>query len=142
MMIFKEFMMQRRRLLGTLCVSALGTLALQGCMTDGETRSARAASSGRQCFNARMVSGFTPVDRDTVDVRIGPRRGFRLALTGYCRDINWAQSVALRSRTGSFICGPLDAELIVPSLIGPQRCIVTGMRELTQAELRGPRRRR
>jgi hypothetical protein len=127
-------------MIGRLFAISLGALALGGCMQEGATRSASAR--GGQCFNARMVSGFTPVDDDTVDVRLGPGRGFRLELNGVCGDVNWANQVALRSRSGSFVCSPLDAELIIPSITGPQRCFVTAMRPLTEAELRGPRRRR
>lgn len=116
------------------------SLLVAACAT-GEDRTRTVAMSRDQCFNANFVSGFTPVDRDTVDIRVGPSRGYRLELNGFCSDINWADAVALRSRTGSFVCGPLDAELIVPSIAGPQRCIVTAMRPLTEAELRGPRRR-
>ena len=130
-------------MIGRLFAMSLGALALGACMQEGGTRAASAGGRGGQCFNARMVSGFTPVDRDTVDVRLsGGRRGYRLELNGVCSDVNWADRVALRSRTGSFVCGPLDAELIVPSITGPQRCFVTSMRPLTEAELRGPRRRR
>ena len=120
-------------------ICAGGLLAACTMQDEGGVRSASA--SGRQCFNARMASGFTPVDDDTVDVRVG-NRGYRLELTGYCNDVRWADGVVLRSRTGSFVCGPLDAELVVPSIIGPQRCLVTGMRQLSDAELRLSRQRR
>jgi hypothetical protein len=97
---------------------------------------------GPQCFNVDRVDGFDPIDRDTVDVRISRTRVFRLELSGGCEDVNWAQRIALRSRTGRFVCNHLDAELVVPSPIGPNRCLVTGMRALSQAEIDARRRPR
>ncbi len=100
------------------------------------------AAAGRQCFSAGAVRRFRPIDRHTVDVEISPRRVYRLGLSAGCFDVDWAQSVALRPRTGSFICSGLDAELIVPGRSGPDRCLVTEVRRLSEAEAEASRRRR
>ena len=120
---------------------ALATLA--GCAQQAAPAPAAAASGARDCFNARSVNGFTPRDDDTVDVQVGARRYYRLELAGVCPNVNWATGVALVSRGGtSFICQGLDADLVVPNPgLGPQRCLVSSVRRLSDAEVQALRRR-
>ena len=101
---------------------------------------AAAATSSRQCFNARQASGFTAHGDRTVDVQVGVRRYYRLELFGPCPHVNWSNRVALVSRGSSWICQGLDAELIVndPGL-GPQRCMARTVRPLSDAEARALR---
>jgi hypothetical protein len=117
-------------------------LPLVGCMAQEEPRPARTAASAGQCFNVESVTGFNPVDRDTVDVRIGAARAYRLELSGGCEDIDWASGLAIRSRNGRLACSHFDVELIVRSSIGPGRCFATSMRQLTPGEIQpgAPRR--
>lgn len=125
--------------------AAAAGIALAGCAPADRPppgSAAYAASSGRQCFSAGAVRRFRPVDRHTIDVEVSRRRVYRLGLSAGCFDVDWAHSVALRPRTGSFICAAGDAELIVPSRTGPDRCLVTEMRQLTAAEIQASRRRR
>lgn len=117
-------------------------VALAGCAPAEGPRSAATASRNGQCFSARLANNFRPVGRDAVDVEVSRSRVYRLSLGAGCFDVNWAQSVALRSRTGSgFICSAADAELIVPSVSGTDRCLVTGVRQLSEAEIAASRRR-
>lgn len=128
------------RLFGT---DAALALALGACMADDDPRPAMGAAAGRQCFYADSVTGFTPVGRDAVDVHVGPRRGYRLELAAGCEEVDWANRIAIRSRSGSsFVCSPFDAELVIPSTTGPGRCHVTAMRPLTEAELQARQRPR
>lgn len=116
------------------------TIVLAGCAQQPPTP--LAAGPARECFNARNVSGFTAVDDDTVDVRVGSRRYYRLELAGVCPNVNWARGVALVSRGSSWVCQGLDAELIVPNTgLGPQRCLATSVRRLSDAEVEALRRR-
>ena len=119
-------------------------LPLAACMAQDEPHLAStAAAPARQCFDVDSVTSFDPVDRDVVDVRIGSRRSYRLHLAGGCEDADWASRIALRSRSGRrLVCSPLDAELIIPSTTGSDRCLVTAMRPLTQAEIEAGRQRR
>jgi hypothetical protein len=97
----------------------------------------------RDCFFARSVNGFRPVGRDAVDVTISRNRRYRLTLVGYCPDVDWSLGIALRTRAGSsFICAGLDAEILVPSQTGPQRCAVTEVRRLSPQEIDAARRTR
>ena len=121
----------------------LAACMLAGCAQQPAGPPAAAASGGRECFSAREVSGFSPVDDDTVDVQVGARRYYRLEIAGVCPNVNWATGVALVARSGSsFICQGFDAELVVPNPgLGPQRCLVNGVRRLTDAEVKAHYRR-
>ena len=115
----------------------LGSAAVAGC-TQQASSAPTAASSGRECFSARNVSSFKAQGDNAVDVQAGIRRYYRLQLAGVCPNVNWARRVAVVARSGSsFICQGLDAELVVidPSL-GPQRCLVSNVRRLSDAEAR------
>ena len=121
----------------TRSAALLAACALAGCAQE-TGQPAAAASGGRECFNARSVSGFTAVDDDTVDVQVGSRRYYRLETAGVCLNVNWVNGVALVARSGSsFICQGFDAELVVPNPgLGPQRCLVNSVRRLTDAEVK------
>ena len=122
-----------------LCIG-LGA-ALASCAQQ-PTPATAAASTGRDCFNANSVSGFTPRGDEAVDVRVGARRHYRLQLAGVCPNVNWSNRVALVSRGSSFICQGFDAELVVNSPgLGPQRCLVSSVRRLNDAEVQAARRR-
>ena len=63
---------------------------------------------------------------------MGVKDVYAFKLLGHCQDVDWSQRIGLRSRSGGgFICSGLDAELLVPSSIGPQRCPVSEIRKLT-----------
>lgn len=100
------------------------------------------ATPARSCFRAADVDGWTPRGRDEVDVRVGPRRQYRLTLAGSCPDIDWSIGIAIRTRGGSsWICSgrAADAEIFVPSPTGRQSCLVTGVRQLSEAEIEAAR---
>lgn len=114
-------------------------------MTQGFFQSAAAAAQSRparDCFSARSVNGFRPVGRryEAVDVTISRNRQYRLTLAGYCPDVDWSLRLALRTRGGSsFICAGFDAEILVPSPTGLQRCAVSEVRRLSPEEIQAAR---
>jgi hypothetical protein len=111
-----------------------------GCVSDAASDGATAGAEGRSCFRPEQVNDFTPVDRDTVDVRVGVSRHYRLELGGACSNIDWAQNIVLRSSGGArWICQGLDAEIFVPDVAVPQRCPVLSVRELSETEARAAR---
>src|SRR5918993_1010007 len=122
-----------------LCVGAFASLI--GCVQ--QPRGPNYALSGRQCFHAGSVNDFDARGNDVIDVRSGANRYFRLQLFPGCPNTNWTRQVALRTTSGSsWICQGLDAELIVPEPgIGPQRCLVTSVRRLSDAEVAALRQR-
>ncbi len=95
----------------------------------------RVGLPGRHCFWTRSVNNFASADPHTVNVRVGVRDVYQLEMIGSCPDVDWATRIAIVSRSGSSICTGMDAELIAPSPIGPQRCPVRAVRKLTEAEI-------
>jgi hypothetical protein len=100
-----------------------------------------AQTSGRQCFLARQVNGYTSVNDQAVDVQVGANRYFRLSLDGSCPQSAFSQRVALRTTGGGdWICQGLDAEIIVPFAGGPQRCLVNDVQPISKAQWLADRR--
>jgi hypothetical protein len=132
----------RLRTLTAFCALA-GLSALSACTAAGEPASASAQSDGRQCFRADQVNGFNAIDDDTVDVSVGASRVYRLELFGPCPDVDWSQRIGIRARGGSnWVCRGIDAELIVPSAIGPSQCQVSSIRRLSEEEMDADREAR
>ena len=89
-----------------------------------------------QCFYTRMADGFAAPDEHTLNVRVGVRNVYQFEMFGPCLDMDWAQRVALVSRSGSWICNGMDAEVITHATgLGRQRCMVRHMRKLTPEEI-------
>ena len=100
----------------------------------GPASAAAPSEAERSCFYSRNISSFRPVDDKTVLLRVGVKDIYKLDLMGPCPDIDWSEQIGLVSRGSSWICSGLDAELVVPSRIGPQHCAVTTLRKLSPAE--------
>jgi len=126
---------------GFFVIAAIACTMLAGCTAAPPAPAAQAAAGqGRQCFNASTVNSFHAVNEQTVLVTAGVKHMYELQIVGTCPDIDWTQRLALRSTGGSpWICQGLDAELIVPSPSGTQRCPVVGVRELSPAEVQAYR---
>jgi hypothetical protein len=117
-------------------VPAIGAALVVAWATASAPAAAPAGRPAPRCFLASNVNGFTPRGNDAVDVHVGVNRDYRLTLAGYCPDVDWSLSVALRTTGGgSWICQGADAEIIVPSPSGRQRCLVSDVRPLTAAEV-------
>jgi hypothetical protein len=121
-----------------LILLSIGVATLAACAQQAASAPASAASGGRECFNARNISSFKAQGDNAVDVQVGVRRYYRMELAGVCPNVNWANRVAVVTRSGSsWICEGFDAEIVVPDPgLGPQRCVVSSVRRLTDAEAR------
>jgi hypothetical protein len=118
----------------------VAALAGAGGCTTPDADETRGTRERRSCFLPSQVSGFTPVGRDVVDVRVGASRVFRLELLGTCQNVDWAQRIGTRSRGGgSWVCQGLDAEIISPEPGGPRTCPVRSVRELSREEIEAGR---
>ena len=97
----------------------------------------RAPATPRQCFEASDLIGFQIVDRDTIDLEVGPREFYRAELFGACLGLEEAVRVGVRGRGGSgWVCHGADAAILLPqSPVGPQSCRARSIRQLTQAEV-------
>jgi len=116
-------------------VPAIGAALVVAWATAGAPAAAPVQRPAPRCFLASNVNGFTPRGNDIVDVHVGVNRDYRLTLAGVCPEVDWSFRVALRTTGGSsWICQGADAEIIVPSPTGRQRCLVTDVRPLTAAE--------
>ena len=89
----------------------------------------------RQCFTSRNVNNFAQQDHRTVNIRVGVRDFYQLTTLQDCRDVGFAQGIALRSQS-QFICSGLDVEIVVPESIGPRVCQVQSIRKLTDEEVK------
>ena len=97
---------------------------------------AAAAEGGRQCIYTPNISGFRRGPGDTVIVNTNSRDYYEFQTQRYCADrLDWQHSIALRSRTGTFVCSGYDAEIYVPEAIGAAYCPVYNMRKLSPAEV-------
>lgn len=105
--------------------------------------SAAVAKPKRQCFWTHRVTNFASSDNRIVNLRVGVKDVYQLEMFGHCNDVDWTQKIAVVSRGGSSICSGLDAEIIAPSTLGPQRCPVRSVRKLTVEEAKAlPKRAR
>ena len=109
--------------------SLIAALALAGT-----AQAASAASNNKNCFYSRNISSWRASGDQTVYLRVGVRDTYRLDLMTRCTDINWNEKIGIQSRGSSWICSGLDAEIISPTSIGPQRCPVQTLRKLTPQE--------
>ena len=97
---------------------------------------APAAAQTRDCFYSGNIRGFSAVDDETLNLRVGGRSDIvQIKLFAPSNDLKFANGVTLISRGGSFICSKLDATLVVPGPAGPQRYPVTSIRRLTAQEV-------
>jgi hypothetical protein len=118
-----------------LGLSALSLATAPVAAAKSPAEAGETAKPKRQCFWANQVNNFAAESDEVVNVRVGVKDIYRMELFGTCHEIDWSQRIGIRSRGGSTICSGLDAELIVPSSIGPQRCTVRNVRKLTPEEV-------
>ena len=113
---------------------------LGGCSAYAGTPAAPAQTSAKQqngqCFFAANVSGFRQGPNDTIIVNINSRDYYELKTLGYCASrLDFENRIALRARTGGFICTGTDAEITIPDAVGPTYCPVRANRKLTPDEV-------
>ena len=110
-------------------------VAVVGGVAAVTSAAAQQPISARQCFWSHQVNSFAAQGDRLVNLRVGVKDYFQLELMGPCPDVDWTQKIALVSRGGSTICSGLDAEIVTPSPIGPQKCPVKSVRKLTPTEV-------
>ncbi|WP_374575390.1 DUF6491 family protein [Phenylobacterium sp.] len=116
-------------------LGAVLLLASTAACASADQAKPKPESASRQCFWSRSVTSFHAVDRETVNLRVGVKDVYELKLFGPCDNVDWTEKIALESRGSSWICSGLDAVVISPSPIGPQRCMVKTIRKLTPEEV-------
>lgn len=114
-------------------VPSLALIALAACAPTTPAPDGQVAAPARQCFRPDDVRGFRALDRNTVIVQVGVNDRYRLDLVAPCPEVNWSERIAITSRSMR-ICSGLDADIVAPSRIGPQRCPVRTITKLTPEE--------
>lgn len=128
--------------LALAAVAALGLSAAAPAAAKSPVE-APAAKPKSQCFWANQVNSFASSDNRVVNVRVGVKDVYQFEMFGRCDDVDWNTRIALVSRGGNYICSGMDAEIISPTTIGPQRCPVSKIRKLTPDEVKAlPKRAR
>jgi len=124
----------------SLAVASLAALSLAAsgpaAAKSPKEPDAAAAKPKKQCFWTKQVNSFASSDDRIVNVRVGVKDVYQFEMFGRCNDVDWNNQIALVSRGGSYICSGLDAEIISPSSIGPQRCPVRNIHKLTPEEVK------
>jgi hypothetical protein len=115
---------------------ALSLAASAPAFAKSPTEPQAAAKPKSQCFWTRQVNSFASNDDRIVNVRVGVRDVYQMEMFGRCNEVDWSNNIALVSRGGSYICSGMDAEIIAPSSIGPQRCAVSKIHKLTPEEVK------
>ena len=118
-----------------LFTTTLAAAALLGAAASATPASAASGKATQACFWTRDVNSFQAVNDQTVNIKVGVRDVYQLTLFAPSPDIDWTESLALQSKGSSWICSGLDATLIVPGPIGPQRYPVTSIRKLSTDEV-------
>lgn len=122
-------------LIATAMAGALATTAAAEPAAQPDAAQSPGAAKHTECFWSRSINGFSPVDDQTVDIHVGVKDVYQMKLFAPSPDIKWTEHIALKSHGSSWICSGLDATVIVPSPIGPQRYPVTSIRKLTPTEV-------
>ena len=119
-----------------LILIATAAIAVTGCSAQPAAPALAAANSGRQCFLARQVNGYTSVSDQIVDVKVAANRYFRLSLDGSCPQADFSRRVILRTTGGSdWICQGLDAEQLARRSVPPSSMSLLGLlRHLGEVE--------
>lgn len=84
-------------------ILAAAALTLAACSTTGEsTQTASSAAPAQDCFRNDDIFGYGVIDDHNIEVRARGR--YYIFTTNWnARDLDWTQSVAIRSSTG-WIC--------------------------------------
>lgn len=114
---------------------ALVTTALVTTMVRAQPE---ALMGGRACFFSRDFQQWRAPDANTILIRVGVNRFFRLDLTAPCRALQFPDAHLVTTFRGSdTICSPLDWDLRVsqsPAGITEQ-CVVRSMTQLTPEQV-------
>jgi len=123
-------------------IPALGVLAaLTACApTSDGVGPAPASTAERQCFSVNQVTNFRQGGVEQVFLRVGRSEVYELTSAGGCRDLDFANRLAITpdfgGSAGSRLCTGDSARVIVPGAASPPSvCRVRVARKLTAEEI-------
>lgn len=106
-------------------------LALTACATPGENQAA--FGSDNDCFLARIVTDWRPLDNRNLVVFTGRRSPYHVELSMPTRNLRFRDSIAFTDRDGR-IC-PYGGDSIVINGAMPDRITISSIRRLSEGEL-------
>lgn len=110
-------------------------LALIAAGLSAASVQAQPARPARACFFQSQLNGWKEVGDRQVNIRVGVRDIYQIALDSPCWNLRWAERLALESRGSSNICTGDTITVIVPDrTTGPDRCFGRVTRRLTPEE--------
>jgi hypothetical protein len=93
------------------------------------------AAEKRACFQANDVTNWKEGEKHAFNIRTSRGDVYTSRLIGVCPEIDWTQSIAIKTRTSSFICEGDDAEVIVThSNMGHQSCLIDKITKLSKED--------
>lgn len=130
----------RTTALTCLGLTTAALLAVSCAPTASTGESAEAPMRSRQCFSVQQVTNFRQGRPDQVFLKVGSRDVYELNAAGGCRDLDFANRLAIVSdlggMSGSRVCTDDWARVIVPgSTSAAEVCRVRVSRKLTDAEV-------
>ena len=116
------------------------TLVLSSCApTTGGAQTGEAPPRARQCFSVQQVTNYRQGRMDQLFLRVGRNDVYEVNAAGGCRDLDFAQRVALIPDGGSVgtrICTDDWARVVVPGSVNEASvCRVRISRKLTAEEI-------
>jgi len=117
-----------------LALAAMTAAACAPMTGSGQLAASESATEGRECFFTRNVNGFSAPDDETLYLRVGVNDVYQMQMFSPCPDMDWAQKLAVVSRSGSSVCRGMDATIVAPGPFGQQSCMVRSVRKLTDIE--------
>jgi len=82
----------------------IATALLAGGCTTAQSQTASAQPAAHDCFRNQEINGWSLIDPHTVRVQITPRRAYALTVSPDARDLNFSETIAIRSRGSDWIC--------------------------------------
>lgn len=121
-----------------LSAATLLTVSCAPTATTGET--AEAPTRSRQCFSVQQVNNFRSGQIDQVFLRVGRNEVYELNAAGGCRDLDFANRMAIvpdmGGMAGSRLCTDDWARVVVPGSTSPAEvCRVRVTRKLTAEQV-------
>jgi hypothetical protein len=122
-----------------LSIASAALLLAAAAAAQTSTPSAKAdPPKGRQCFYVRDINNYAADDADHLFLRVGVNHIYRLDMFSSCPELPWAdRAIGVRSFGGSsWICDPLDVEIVVRDQGFHDRCQVRAITELTPDQVK------
>lgn len=124
-----------RKLTRTVAICVLAALTAAPLASARTPANPEKPTGKKQCFYTRLADSFAAPDEENLYIRVGVKDVYHFTMFARCTDIDWNQHLTLVSRSGSWICSGMDADVITHTNLGPERCAVRYVNKLTPEEV-------